>query len=287
MPWTLDGRAVEVSGWQATAKAISLDINARKTGASDDVSYLRDNYQEVAGDLRQLSFADGSFTIVPTSGSDASVTVDPPADLKPELAGGTYYVSGYSESPQQRAALQYSISLDLAREAPREPEDETDVLTETAASDEFAFEFAHGTIAPAVQNVAEKGQSQISLTMGPLSLPQVEVILESPTYIKAVDQRKVSHGPNRWQDYADRRNTVYVDSPIDHHLPSQNYVVADWSVQNITPTKYRASLTLAALPGLWVPDGRIYTVADGDTETYTTADIDGTLDINGTLIITE
>jgi hypothetical protein len=182
--------------------------------------------------------ANGEWETVPDSGGTAvDVAFAPPDRLRPPLERGTFYVRSYRESPG-RAGQTNRVTARFVRETPRETP--SDLPSQTAGSDEWAFNFETGTIATQyVRRAAQAGQDRANLELA-LTAEQAEVILSVPNQVDAVSEEQVPDGDDFVRDNTeDDVQTVTINRPADYEpkwWPDDgDYVVTGWRVTDFGP----------------------------------------------------
>lgn len=219
----------------------------------DDLAFFRQ--YERAGDLNVSTGFQGQFHVVDRSGRNgaATVSVAPAGRHAPPVAGGTFYVAGYSE--RQLSVDLFEVSLTLQRDANRSAE-----FTPTGDSlggwgdegwgelgwsgwdiggDHWTFGFDHGAFELDAEDVSvidtesdpAGGERSLSLLVSP---DEAAVIADSAGYPAAAMTRTVPDGRDKAVDEADGRQTMYLAVPADLGdvgLTEGAYVVMDWELE--------------------------------------------------------
>lgn len=251
--WRFDNVNTDLQKREATdvevfAKGMMLTWTSHITGVSD----LR-TLNVAAGDVSIIDHSDGSWTAVDTALDDSNTfSVTPPPELSPALVPSTYVVRSYSESEKSTdVGLVESVRVEFVREEPRQPEDTSDVLTETQdTDDEWKFEFEHGTIAPVlVQRSDQQSYEDVQIEMN-LSNEQAEVIFESVPFTSAVSEETIPDGNDLVRDNnPDDANTITIHratNAFDEHIPTDgaDYVVSEWRARFDEPFRWDVSMTI-------------------------------------------
>lgn len=218
---------------EATYDALRLT----KRVHTDDVASYR-SFREHAGDFERIVESDGSWTIDDQSAGGNHVTVVPPQRLEPAFVTDDFHVRDYRERGNDGGFIR-DVSLDLVRAAPRDPENPSSVLTESASGTEWLFEFSRGTIATASVSVSDHASGDRVTFELALSGPQAEVVMESATRLDAVVEESVPDGDDFWDDTtAGGRNEVVVTAGGAVSTPAYlegdggTFAVTSWRVRS-------------------------------------------------------
>lgn len=229
-------------GYQFTHSSLTLDKRV-DVADLDEFRKLNDN----TGDTKKVVYADGSWIVVDQSGTGNSLTVTPPKSVTPTFIKDKYFIKSYRENQLAERGL-FDVKITLEREEPRDPEDTSDVLSQTRSTGQWKFDFAHGTIA--TRNVTADTQSDndkvsVDMTLEP---EQAEVIMEAPTYLEAVSIETVPDGDDFVRDNnSNNRNTVDVTSPSNIHsnfFTDGKYAVERWTLEPTPEPTYDVSMDI-------------------------------------------
>jgi len=320
MTWDFGGVAFEPSSIQTDYRGHTITTIVDEAKRNRLASYAKQ-----AGNVSVYTLESGAFESIDTSDSGITSTLKPNSlyvasgetytvesgtteeydavtvdgtlvvdgtliiDDEPPYSNAQYRVANYSETPLGQGLARYEITLGLTRNESREP---TKTVSESRGSGNWLFEFSNdtievdgGRITYESYNTAGKVEVQITSTQD-----IARAILENPAYQDGVVEWNVPGGDNLAEDTTtDSRQTVRITTPTKYQVRETvtpgEYVVSGWQVSKDGPTRYECSLTLIDKRILYVASGESYTIESGTTERYCKTVVDGTLTVNGTLII--
>lgn len=189
-----------------------------------------------AGDYRQVVDSDGSWEVIDMSSGNNRFSVSPPISLEPPLDTGKYAVASYSEEGAN-AGFTRRIQVRFIKYKPR---DVIYTTNQSAASDEWQFDFVEGTISTRhVQQVDEDDEDSYTLTLG-VDADAAGIIIGSVNRVDAVSVEEIPDGDDFVRDNSSGdRNTVTITRPSDlssYWLPANgDYVVTSWQLIETPP----------------------------------------------------
>lgn len=234
-----DDGTLELTGVRATHDRLTLSW----TGHVTDLDALRE-FRDHAGDVTKTTDSDGSWEGLDRSDGTNEFSVKPPSSLRPPLDLAKHVVDQYRERGGD-AGLVRDVQVRFLRTGPR---DDSASLSESAASDEWEFQFSEGTIATTDVTAADAGPEGDVEFRARLDTDQTTVVLTSLTRLDAVSVEPVPDGDDFVRDNSpNSTNTVTINRPTDlgsEYLPDEgDYVVRDMTVRKDQPYRWVVDFT--------------------------------------------
>lgn len=238
-----------VAGTTHRIEASHTGLTLTKRTILSNLSDFR-KFNDHAGKFDREINSDGSWNVFDRSDGGNIFTVEPPSGQEPTFIKDEFASNGYRETKVNEIGNRVDVRISFVRTTPRDPEDTGDVLSQSQGSDDWKFEFQHGTVAtPDVMRTNQEEIDGISFQMK-LDPNQAEVVMENPNYIDAVAEETVPDGNDFIRDNnPDSRNTVTITRPSSkdsEYLPNSgvNYIIRDWRLEWARPKRYTVNMTV-------------------------------------------
>lgn len=237
MAWSVGGLSITPSDLSVDHQTLTL-----RGIVKDDIDQWR-KYGR-SGDIETIVGAGGEYRTI-SRGTRSTVTVTPPADLRPTpFDEHEAYVANYQEFQQSPGVHEVVVDLRRDTNRPRLLNGPPATLgtfplvytvgTKTARSYEIRFSLADVVFPEdAVRRTDLRGDPAGGRWTLPLLLndSQARVVLESLSHNDATTERAVPDGRDFPQDTtADDKNLIRVSAPSRGTLPEGTYVVSGFSV---------------------------------------------------------
>lgn len=219
---------------------VNLTERARFRGHADNT-----------GDVSTINLSDGSWVTIDRSETGNILTFEPPSGIVPPLKQDDFYLLDYQESGQEGPGELTEIALTLQRHEARDPENTSNVLSETAGSEDWELSFKFGTVATPLMDAAPREGRDVRL-VGTLDAEEAEVLLENGSYVDATVVEEIEDGDDFARDTnPNSRNTVTITQPsaIDtKHWPGNTqYGLRDWRLASTGRDVFDVELTVRKL----------------------------------------
>ena len=252
--WTFP-QAFRTSGWQingnvpgrvtaevATFETLELTIRATSSTLTTALRPLKSN----EGQVDVLVTDNGGFIAIDRANGENTFTVDPADRRKPLRQYGEYHVRRYEEELVSQEVGEWTVELELVRNA-----DRTDApsISETVETGEWGFTTRYGTIATDrvdadFLGTGADGVERFELTTR-LTIDQAHVFEAALSLLAGQRTKVVPDAPNLAIDETSGdANTLTINSPSDAEVSDGDYVVTEWESRRITDAYQEVSVTI-------------------------------------------